>query len=114
MSQDKLEKKYYRIREVADMLGLPLSTLRFWEKEFPAVIRPQRNEHRTRFYTPDDVEAFQLIQYLVKDKGMRIDAAREQLARNRKGVSRRAKVIESLKSIRTTLQGMLDGLNSMR
>lgn len=110
---DVLEKKYYRIREVADMLGLPLSTLRFWEKEFSGVIRPQRNEHRTRFYTPADVEAFQLIQYLVKDKGMRIDAAREQLSRNRSGISKRAKVIESLKNIRSTLQGLLEGLNSM-
>ena len=30
---DDLDKQYYKIKEVAEMLGLPQSTLRFWEKE---------------------------------------------------------------------------------
>ena len=29
---DDLDKQYYKIKEVAEMLGLPQSTLRFWEK----------------------------------------------------------------------------------
>ncbi|MDE6117941.1 MAG: MerR family transcriptional regulator [Duncaniella sp.] len=33
------EKKYYKIREVAEMLGIPASTLRFWEKQF-TIIKP--------------------------------------------------------------------------
>lgn len=111
---DSLDKKYYKIREVSDMLNLPASTLRFWEKEFSCVVTPRRNEHKTRFYTPSDVEAFQMIQYLLKDKGMKIDAAREQLSRNRAGVSRRAKVLDSLRNVRSQLQGLLDGLNSMK
>ena len=52
---DKLEKKYYKIREVAEMLGLPPSTLRFWESKF-TIIKPKRNNGGTRFYTPSDVE----------------------------------------------------------
>ncbi|MDE7119047.1 MAG: MerR family transcriptional regulator, partial [Muribaculaceae bacterium] len=34
---DSLDKKYYRIAEVAELVGVPQSTLRFWEKEFPQV-----------------------------------------------------------------------------
>ena len=52
---DNLNKKYYKISEVAELLGLPASTLRFWEKQF-TVIRPKRNNHGTRFYTPADIE----------------------------------------------------------
>ncbi len=52
---DNLSKKYYKISEVAELLGLPASTLRFWEKQF-TVIRPKRNNHGTRFYTPADIE----------------------------------------------------------
>lgn len=39
---DQLDKKYYRIADVAEMLGLPASTLRYWETEFPT-LRPKRN-----------------------------------------------------------------------
>ena len=46
-----LDKKYYKIRDVAEMIGVPCSTLRFWEKEF-SDLRPKRNDGGTRFYTP--------------------------------------------------------------
>ena len=34
METDPLNKKYYKIKDVADMVGVPQSTLRFWESEF--------------------------------------------------------------------------------
>lgn len=39
---DNLDKKFYKISEVAEILGLPASTLRFWESKF-TVIKPRRN-----------------------------------------------------------------------
>ena len=83
-----LDKKYYKIRDVAEMIGVPCSTLRFWEKEF-SDLRPKRNDGGTRFYTPRDVEIVRMIHYLVKEKGLKIDAARDQLHRNRSGVEKR-------------------------
>ena len=44
---DELSKKYYRISEVAAILGVPASTLRYWENEF-TVIRPKRNDTNRR------------------------------------------------------------------
>ena len=44
MATEKLEKKYYKIREVAEMLGLPASTIRFWESKF-TIINPKRKAH---------------------------------------------------------------------
>ena len=35
LNLDKNLKRYYSIREVADMFGLNESTLRYWEQEFP-------------------------------------------------------------------------------
>ena len=54
---ENLDKKYYRIAEVAAIVGVPQSTLRFWESRFRGVIKPRRNAGGTRFYTPADVEA---------------------------------------------------------
>ncbi|MEZ3591694.1 MAG: MerR family transcriptional regulator [Muribaculaceae bacterium] len=110
---EDLDKRYYRIREVAELLGLPLSTLRFWESQF-TVLSPRRNDHGTRFYTPKDIETLRMIHFLVKEKGLKLDAAQEQIRRNQSGVSRRSDAINRLKKMRVELQSMLDALNSMR
>lgn len=110
---EDLDKRYYRIREVAELLGLPLSTLRFWESQF-TVLSPRRNNHGTRFYTPKDIETLRMIHFLVKEKGLKLEAAQEQIRRNQSGVSRRSDAINRLKKMRVELQSMLDALNSMR
>ena len=110
---DKLEKKYYKIREVAEMLGLPPSTLRFWESKF-TIIKPKRNNGGTRFYTPSDVEKLRMVFYLVKEKGLKIEAAQEQIRHNHSNVSRRSQAIVRLRSIRATLQSLLDATRSLR
>ncbi len=108
---DSLDKKYYKIREVSEMLELPAPTLRFWEREFPD-LKPRRNEGGTRFYTPGDIETLRIIRFLVKDKGLKIAAAREMLRTNREGLSRRSDAIERLRGIRETLKGLLGALTS--
>lgn len=107
---DQLEKKYYKISEVAEIVGLPASTLRFWEKEF-TLVKPHRNDKGTRFYTPKDIEIIRMVYFLVKEKGLKLDAAQEELRRNHSGVSRRFKAIERLKSVRSRLQEMIDALD---
>lgn len=110
---EKLEKKYYKISEVAEMIGLPASTLRFWESRF-TIISPRRNSSGTRFYTPSDVDKLRMVAYLVKEKGLRLEAAQEQLKNNYTGISRKARAIERLHQIRGQLQALLDSLHSLR
>lgn len=110
---DKLEKQFYKIREVADMLDIPASTLRFWETKF-TVISPRRNQGGTRFYSPDDIEKLRMIHFLVKEKGLKIEAAQEQLRSNMSGVSRRHRAVERLRDVRGKLSDLLDSLNKMR
>ncbi len=110
---DSLDKKYYKIREVAEILNIPASTLRFWESQF-TIIKPKRNQHGTRFYTPSDIETIRMVYYLVKEKGLKLDAAQEQIRHNHSGVSQKHKAIERLKNVRNELQSMLDALHSLR
>ena len=110
---DKIEKKYYKIREVAELTGMAPSALRYWESKF-SIIRPKRNEKGSRFYTPDDVEKIRMVQYLVKERGLKIEAAREQLKHNHSGISRHAQAVEHLKEIRAELVAMLKAMNSLR
>ena len=108
-----MTKNYYKIGEVAEILGIPASTLRFWEKEF-TIIKPKRNSKNTRFYTPADVETIKMVYYLVKEKGLKLDAAQQQIRVNRHNVSQRSEVINRLKSVRNQLQDMLDAINKIR
>ena len=75
-------KLYYSIGEVADMFGVNTSLIRFWEKEFD-VIKPHKNKKGNRQFTKADVDNFHLIYHLVKEKGMTLKGAQQQL-KNRK------------------------------
>ena len=108
--QTELSKKFYKIKEVSELLGIPQSTLRYWEQEFPQ-LDPSRSLHNRRYYTPADIETVQIIKFLIKTKGYKIEAAREQLNINRKNLSKRIEIIEKLNMVREDLSQMLQSLN---
>lgn len=110
---DTLNKKYYKISEVAEIINVAPSTLRFWESQF-TIIKPRRNDKGTRFYTPRDIETIRMIYFLVKEKGLKLDAAQEQIRSNHTGVSKRFEAIERLRGVRDTIKQMLDALNRRR
>lgn len=110
---DDLNKKFYKIGEVAEILNIPASTLRFWEKEF-TILKPRRNAKNTRFYTPQDVETIRKLYYLVKEKGLKLDAAQAQLNRNRKNVDKTFEVVERLKAVRENLVKLQTAIESIR
>lgn len=109
MATDSLNKRYYKIREVSDMLDLPIPTLRFWEKQFPQ-LHPRRNEGMTRFYTPSDIETIRMVKYLLKDRGLKIEAARQQMKTNSSAVIKRREAVIRLQGVRAVLKDMLDSL----
>lgn len=74
----EIEKLYYSIGEVATMLNVNKSLLRFWETEFPT-LRPKKASKGNRLYTKNDIEMIKKIQNLVKEKGFTIDGAKKQL-----------------------------------
>ena len=110
---DELDKKYYKIRDVSALLDVAPSTLRYWESEFPE-IQPRRSNSNQRYYRPEDIKVLRMIHYLVKVKGLRIEAAKEELSKNRTNVSRRLEVIELLTDTRDELQEILSALNKRR
>lgn len=110
---DALQKKYYKIREVSEMLDVPIPTLRYWERRFPS-LSPKRNQGLTRFYTADDVETVRMVRYLLKEKGLKIEAACEQIKAGSSAVMRKNRAVLRLKEARDQLQSLLDALNSRR
>ena len=98
-----MEKYLYTIGEVAEILGESTSLVRFWANEFPKYIRPERNAKGNRLFKKEDVETFKYIYMLVKVEGLTLEGAAKRLKGDRKDVINKAKVLETLRSIRTQL-----------
>ena len=79
-----VQKKYFSISEVATMIGVNASLLRFWEKEFKQ-IRPKTNSRGKRSYNNNDIEIVRSVYVLVKEQGFTLDGARKAL-KSRKGM----------------------------
>lgn len=71
-------KKYYRIPEVAEMVGVPPTTLRWWEREIPE-LKPMRTKGGQRRYRAADIEIVRKIITLAKDKGLSLAATGNSL-----------------------------------
>lgn len=69
-----VKKHLYRIQEVADLLGIPTSTLRWWESVFP-MFNPTRLKSGQRRFTDSDIKLAKKIKELLYDKGLKTDAA---------------------------------------
>ncbi|PVZ12848.1 MerR family transcriptional regulator [Porphyromonas loveana] len=110
MKKQKPGKLYYSISEVARMFGVPDSTLRFWEKEFPA-LKPRTSPGGTRRYTAKDIETVRLIHHLTKEKGLTLSGAKQALSNDYDGTTRREEVINRLKEIRQELCDIRDAID---
>ncbi len=112
MSQNKtvVNKLYYSISEVSTMLGIPASTLRYWEKELPTV-SPRKSQGGTRKYSATDIEELRLVFRLVKEEGHTIDGVKRLLRRRRSTEQNKQEVISRLEAVRSELLGMIDELD---
>ncbi len=96
------EKMYYSMGEVAEMLDVAPSLIRFWEKQFDC-IAPHKNKKGNRLFTPDDIRNLKTIYHLVKERGMTLAGAQKHLKANKIAIERDARLAERLQSIRALL-----------
>ncbi len=72
------DKLYFKIGEVAEIVGVPAYVLRYWETEFKA-IRPQKSRSQQRVYRRRDVETLLRIKFLLYARKFTIAGARQVL-----------------------------------
>ena len=101
-------KQYYPISEVANMLNVNISLLRFWEKEFD-IIKPRKNRKGDRLFRPEDVKNLKLIYFLLKEKKYTIEGANSFLKKD-KLAAEKYQAIESLKKLKQMLLELKNGL----
>lgn len=111
MDNDELkrEKLFYSIGEVAEMLGVQTSAVRYWEKEFD-LLKPRKNRKGNRLFTPEDLKNLKLIHYLLKEKGMTISGVKKKMKENPESLDKNMEVIRVLGNIRDMLTEMRDNI----
>ena len=101
------EKRYYSIGEVASKFNVNPSLIRFWEQEFK-LLNPKKNSRGNRKFTNTDIENFNKIYFLLKEKGYTIQGAKDYI-RNEK-TSKKLDIVSKLKQIKDRLIEIRDQL----
>lgn len=98
-----MEKLYYGIGEVAEILGESTSLVRFWTNSFAKFLSPKRNAKGNRLYTAAEIETLKQIHFLVRKQGLTLDGAAQRLAEGSRRVESRVQALNTLKEIRAQL-----------
>ncbi len=73
-----MSNKVYKIGEIAEILQVKTSTLRFWESEFSQV-QPKRTENGQRYYSSKDLDVLTQIHDLLHNQGLTIAGVKKTL-----------------------------------
>jgi DNA-binding transcriptional MerR regulator len=71
------DKMFFRIGEVAELVGVEPHVLRYWEQEFR--VRPQRSTAGQRMFRRRDLAKFMRIKKLLHEEGYTIAGARKAM-----------------------------------
>ncbi|MEA1867455.1 MAG: MerR family transcriptional regulator [Thermodesulfobacteriota bacterium] len=91
-------KKYYRIGEVSELIGVEPHVLRYWEGEFRQ-IRTHRVA-KQRLYRIEDIDFIRHIKTLLYDEGFTIAGAGRRIAEEQKMKDAKDRTNKLLKEIR--------------
>jgi len=106
-----MDKLFYAIAEVARMLQITPSTLRYWEKEFG--LHLHKTEKGSRRYSEKDIETLRNIHYLVKVKGLTLAGAKQNLKGNKDDVENKAEIVRRLQNVSSELTALVKEFDEM-
>ncbi len=102
---DKLEKLYYSIGEVADMLGVSKSLIRYWENEFD-FLNPKKNRKGDRRFTKENIQQLLIIYELVKERGFTLEGAKHEIKTTRKRLLTKQDLTTRLQHLRNEISNL--------
>lgn len=103
------DKLFFKIGEVADLIGVKPHVLRYWESEFSS-LRPMKTRGAHRVYKKRDVELAMFIRRLLQDEGYTIAGARKRI--REEGRDRVSSAPDPLASRELALRAELLGLRA--
>lgn len=110
------DKLYFKIGEVAKIVGVKPYVLRYWETEF-SIIKPGKTRSQHRLYRRKDVDTLLRIKELLHERRFTIEGARRHLRGGPAQKGKPAKAsgargnLKALREIRDRLVDLRDTLS---
>lgn len=114
----KKDESTLSIGQVSQEVGLPISTVRYYEKEFGSYLQLLKTPGGHRRFRPEDVEKLKRIHALVHTSGLTLKDAKTKLVSDRDPVLMRRdldlllEVFETLVSEHVRIRRALDALTA--
>ncbi|SHF00263.1 DNA-binding transcriptional regulator, MerR family [Mariniphaga anaerophila] len=98
----KIEKIFFTIGEVAEMVDVTPPTIRYWESSFDE-LSPKKSSKGTRLFSKEDIETVKFIHFLVKERGMTVKGVQQKLKSNRQSTIENWEIVKRLQKIKDEL-----------
>ncbi len=108
-NSESIEKLNFTIGEIAEILQVAPSLIRFWEKEFDS-LKPRKTSGGTRKYSKEDLSLLKTIYQLVKVEGYTLQGAKEKLKLNPDKQEIKTEIVNKLNNLKTFLVKLKDDL----
>ena len=89
------DKMYYKIGEVAQLVGVKTSVLRFWEAEFN-FLKPEKSSTGQRLYTKKEVSLIQEVRRLLYDEKFTLEGVKKRILRGKLPIEERGQPVSDL------------------
>ena len=112
------DKLFFKIGEVADLVGVEQHVLRYWEEEIET-LKPKKNKSGQRLYGKKDVELIFEIKQLLYAEKFTLAGAKKKMKKNKKKEVQfdiafdREDFTEWKEEIRQDLEAILSTLDKM-
>lgn len=100
------EKMFYKIRDVAKIMGVKAHVLRYWESEF-STLSPKKNRSGQRTYTRKDIDSALEIKRLLHEERFSIAGAKRYM-KKKKGSRLEDDIVTNIRKELIELQEMLE------
>lgn len=105
------QKLYHPIGDVAKWFNVTTSLIRYWENEFD-ILKPRKTRKGDRLFRYEDIKNIALIYYLLRDKKLSIEGAKQYLKANKNKATEQFELVQLLEKMRQFLLEIQTNLNS--
>ena len=113
MAREIPEKVYFKIGEVAELIGVKPHVLRYWESEF-SCLKPTKSRSKQRLFRREDIDIARQIKDLLYDQGFTISGARTLLKKQSSKAKPQPTLIQGGSDTRQLLRVLHGDISALR
>lgn len=114
MDKNNDTKLYWSTKELAEHLGEPIHTVRYWEREFSSFLKPRTTISGRYQYSREDLKTAALIKHLLREKHYTIAGAKDYLRNRKSGNMDKKDIIDTLLEVKDKLYKIRAELNAIK